>query len=49
MVDKANMIATSKHVRRTANHRIWCVQSENPKTPNVFHRVMFDDDGLFCM
>ena len=46
MVDKANMIATLKHVRRTANHRIWCVQSENPKTPNVFHRVMFDDDGL---
>jgi hypothetical protein len=41
---QGNIIATSKRVRRTANNRIWCVQSENSKTPNVFHGVMFDDD-----
>jgi hypothetical protein len=44
VVDKDNMIATSKRVRRTANHRIWFVQSENPKASNVFYRVMFNDD-----
>jgi hypothetical protein len=41
---QGNIIATSKRVRRTANNRIWCMQYENLKTPNVFHGVMFDED-----
>lgn len=44
-LDRARIIATSKHVRRCdANRKIWCVQSENQCTPSKFYRVMYDDD-----
>lgn len=50
-LDKARLIALSKRVRRCdANRSVWCVQSENPKTPNKFYRVMFDEmlDCFVC-
>ena len=50
-LDKARIIATSKHVRRSeANRNIWLVGSGNPKTPNKFYCVMWHQelDEFIC-
>lgn len=54
LLDKANAIATSNNgsrVRRCiANRNIWMVGSGNPKTPNRFYCVTFDNmiDAFVC-
>jgi hypothetical protein len=44
ILDKAQVIAASKKVRRTSNRLIWIVGSGNPQIPNKFYRVMYDED-----
>lgn len=42
---KARIIAASKRVRRSeTNRNIWLVGSSNPKTPNRFYCVRWDEE-----
>lgn len=41
-LDKARIIAASKRVRRTSNHRIWIVSSQS--TEHKFYRIIFDEE-----
>jgi hypothetical protein len=45
ILDKARLIASAKRVRRsTVNRNIWLVGSGNPKTPNRFYCVQWNEE-----
>jgi len=50
VLDKAQVIAASKKVRRTSNRMIWIVGSGDPRYPGRFYRVMFEEneDAFTC-
>jgi hypothetical protein len=46
ILDKTRIVAALKRLTRgnNTNRKIWLVGSGNPKTPNRFYRVLYDED-----
>jgi hypothetical protein len=45
ILDKTRIVAALKRARGSnTNRKIWLVGSCNPKTPNRFYRVLYDED-----